>query len=375
MNHRRAKRAFTLIELMVAVGLMGLIIAFSSIIFRFGIDAHRIATANAEIMQKARAITEQLNADFKGLRKDAPLLVWFQQDIGIAEPNRYDQIMFFADGDFSSWRMYGLTGQPVPLDQAMSSSDKVIRGNVARIQYGLASRYVSATNHNRVLPSAILDKTDRNLARRCHILTADGALDRWPDPNQVNPSIGDTWPLTGGLKNDEYEHDSVSLSRWKALDATEYDPLSIGSILHTCFDYPPLFDSRDPNTFGELLSEHVSSFAVQIAYWDQNTKNKLELRWFPSDNPDGDKLTSDSHFDLMTSWYKISEPQFGVVFNVRGTNQMDKWMRPGMLRYDQTNTFANNFFPAALKFTFTIYDSKGIIKNGKTFTHIVYFED
>jgi hypothetical protein len=29
----------------------------------------------------------------------------------------------------------------------------------------------------------------------------------------------------------------------------------------------------------------------------------------------------------------------------------------------------------ALKFTFTLYDSKGVIKNGKTFTHIVYLGD
>ena len=29
----------------------------------------------------------------------------------------------------------------------------------------------------------------------------------------------------------------------------------------------------------------------------------------------------------------------------------------------------------ALKFTFTLYDSKGIIKEGRTFTHIVYLDD
>ncbi|MHC4371396.1 MAG: hypothetical protein ACYSW8_27600, partial [Planctomycetota bacterium] len=29
----------------------------------------------------------------------------------------------------------------------------------------------------------------------------------------------------------------------------------------------------------------------------------------------------------------------------------------------------------ALKFTFTLYDSKGIGKGGRTFTHIVYLDD
>lgn len=32
-------------------------------------------------------------------------------------------------------------------------------------------------------------------------------------------------------------------------------------------------------------------------------------------------------------------------------------------------------WPKALRFTFTIYDSKGIIKGGKTFTHIVYLKE
>ncbi|RKY23285.1 MAG: hypothetical protein DRP79_09440, partial [Planctomycetota bacterium] len=33
------------------------------------------------------------------------------------------------------------------------------------------------------------------------------------------------------------------------------------------------------------------------------------------------------------------------------------------------------YWPRALKFTFTIYDSKGIFDEGKTFTHIVYLRD
>ena len=377
------KKGFTLIELMVAVGLMGLIIAFSSVIFRFGIDAHRISSANAEIMQKARAITEQLNSDLKGLRQDAPLLIWFQQDVAGTEPNRYDQMMFFADGDFSSWRLYrpggGPNARPVPLDVGMNASDKVVRGNLARIQYALASRYVSATNHSRVQPydPDVKDKAERNLARRCHILTADDSLEEWPDGNNVGTSIDN--PGESGEFNEEYEHDSVPISRWKALDNTDFGATMGGMIIRTCIDnYPPLFDSRDPNTFGKLLCEGVSSFKIQWAYWDRLlSSDPYELRWFPGDNPDGDKLTNDSHFEAMDMKYGeiTAEPEFGSVFNVRGNQQMNMWMPPGMLYYDQTDTFADNFFPNALKFTFTVYDSKGIIKGGRTFTHIVYLED
>jgi len=47
----------------------------------------------------------------------------------------------------------------------------------------------------------------------------------------------------------------------------------------------------------------------------------------------------------------------------------------------QSNTsgwfhFAENFTRTrALKFTFTIYDSKGVFPDGKTFTHIVYLNN
>jgi len=34
-----------------------------------------------------------------------------------------------------------------------------------------------------------------------------------------------------------------------------------------------------------------------------------------------------------------------------------------------------SFAPLAFKFTFTLYDSKGIIENGRRFTHIVYLGD
>jgi len=35
-------------------------------------------------------------------------------------------------------------------------------------------------------------------------------------------------------------------------------------------------------------------------------------------------------------------------------------------------TWPEELYPIAFKFTFTLYDSKGVIKEGRTFTHIVY---
>ena len=94
-------KGFTFIELAVAIGIMAMVILLAGTVFKTSIGSYRIAAAQAEIMQKFRAITDQLNNDFKGIRKDAPLFIWFQLDPSDAN-NRFDQIMFFADGDFQS---------------------------------------------------------------------------------------------------------------------------------------------------------------------------------------------------------------------------------------------------------------------------------
>jgi hypothetical protein len=39
------------------------------------------------------------------------------------------------------------------------------------------------------------------------------------------------------------------------------------------------------------------------------------------------------------------------------------------------NPFNKPTYPQALKFTFTLYDSRGVFKEGQTFTHIVYLGD
>lgn len=304
-NEQRTYRAFTLIELVVAVALLGIVFLFAGTIFKVSINAYRTAVANAEIMQKLRAITDQLNADFKGIQTDAPLLFWFEQN----DSNRYDQIMFFADGDFQSTQLYNkTTGEP-----DNKSGDKLVIGNVARIHYGRA-------------------QPDPNLlARRQHILTADPCLIEWPHADMSD--FGDT--TDGYKKNERYEHDSLSLAQWKTVEGSNYN-----NVVTTCFGYRPSIDMDDPNTFHKLMCEGVGSFTIQWAYWDSSD----EISWYPTD----------IHFAT----------PFGVYFNVPGS--ISGWV-DGL---EGGNDY--NIYPVALKFTFTLYDSKGVMKNGRTFTHIVY---
>jgi prepilin-type N-terminal cleavage/methylation domain-containing protein len=378
MNYKLGKsRAFTLLELVVSIAILVMVISFAGVVFKVSINAHRTATANTEIMQKLRAITDQLNNDFKDVRKDAPLMIWFFQDA--TDPDqRYDQIMSFADGDFQSTQLYDYSVLPAPVVPARTGVP--IRGNVARIYYGQTRIYAP-------MPASFIypwfqkgqDRRDRVLARRRHILTSDLRLDIWPDPIDVAGTF-DT-PLGNYTNNDIYEHDSLSLAQWKTVDRVAYD----GPILNGCFDSRTLFHAGDPNTFHRLMCKGVSSFAIQWAYWDPVY---AKFHWFPSSDPDGDGNPADSHFQLMlmNGYPALPGPAYanfnalGTFFNI-ATGQINYWgpVSDMIYAYDSTNnsnkTFAADFYPKALKFTFTLYDSKGIIEDGRVFTHIVYLGD
>jgi len=336
------KKAFTIIELVVAVALLAMVFFFAGTIFKVSINAYRTAGANAEVIQKLRAITDQLNTDFKGICTDGPLLIWFRQDNRPTDPNRYDQIMFFADGDFQSTQLYDeTTGEP-----DSESGDKLVKGNVARIHYG------QAQNNDQQDPPE-LPEEGRLLARRRHILTADPDLDEWPNVDMLNFNED---------QNERYEHDRLLLAQWKTIEGEAYKD----KIIPTCFGFRPLVDMRDPNTFHKLMCEGVGSFAVQWAYWDSTYE---QFHWFPSDDPDGNGDVDDSHFTTIDN-----KDEFGFYFNISGSIADPDW-------YSISDFAGEDFasYPKAIKFTFRLYDSKGIIKEdgraGRTFTHIVYLGD
>ncbi|MHC4743271.1 MAG: type II secretion system protein [Planctomycetota bacterium] len=368
------KKAFTLVELMVAVGLLALILSFAGIVFNASIDTYRTAAANAEIMRKYRAITDRLDADFQGLCTDAPLMIFFRQDPN--DPNqRYDQIMSFAYGDFQSFQPYD--GTPL----APSQTGMPIRGNVARVYYGLGYSRDPVDGQLKV-PFNLREK-DRLLARRGHILSADPNLYLWPDPADVNGTFPDATVPGGYINNEIFEHDSLSLAQWKIQQPDVYGVLG-GTVLDTCFGggANACVDMADPSTFHKLMCEGVGSFAVQWSYRDTFDG---ATRWYPSADPDG--TGTNSHFDLALGAGFPSRPRpvpayqnfdvFGVVFNIPNAGQMNYWGTAPMMIYRPGirggyYRFRNGFFPDALKFTFTLFDSKGIIEKGRRFTHIVY---
>ena len=373
-DNPRSCGGFTLIELTVSVGLLVVVLLIASLIFRVSIESHRIATANAEIMQKLRAITQQLNADFAGLRKDGEIAVaWVARkvnttypagdpraDLDIDDPDGYvrmDRIMFFTAGDFQSYK-----------------TNPQVRGNLARVCYQLARvpDPTAPADPDRFVKPAGQKRDKRMLARTQHILTDEGGLDGFPNVATTNMSAP-MWRSWNNL----YEYDVISLDAWKYLPLaaklnmlTVIMDVTVGTSAINESVRGVKVDKRDSTTIHNLLCEGVGEFCVQGWHVAQG-------RWVPSVDPDGNGSLADSDFFLSGSspdpnnvpGLLYPNPPYGSL-RMDGTH--------GSYPASKVNEAYFNEIPGlgrALKFTFTLYDSKGVLPKGRTFTHIVYLDD
>ena len=365
MKHKfQNNNAFTIIELMVAVGILVVVLSFASVIFKVSINSQRTAMANAEIMQKLRAITDQLNADFRGLDKDGEIFVVWKAE-PILDPNyedndldgyeRFDCIMFFANGDFQSYPSY-----------ENSIDNVLVRGNTARICYSLARR-------DNLRPEA-QKRNERILARTQHILTDDPNLSNLFEPDSFTDAQWQQW-------NNFYQYDKISLEQWKFMPYRDKaDTLSVIADVKISYTgdvdavnsnfWGTFINTEDPNTIHNLLCEGVGEFKIQG--WSESFQ-----RWIPEVDPDGDGDLTDTNFyfnsdavpGVLYPW-----PLYGGV----SMNHLDDLGYQNGYPYEEIDKEHFNMIPGlgkALKFTFTLYDSKGIIKDGRTFTHIVYLDN
>ncbi len=348
MNYKsRTNKAFTLIELLVAIGILAVMLSFVSVIFKVSIGAYRTAIANTEIMQKLRALTSQLNADFEGLRKDGEIFVaWVAKPVTAADYKdndldgyeRFDRIMFFADGDFQSYKV-----------------NPMVRGNVARIFYMIARKGIVRAQGQ--------DRTKRVLARSVHILTADPSLADFLDPNSFSDAQWFEW-------NNRYEYDKISLEGWKKI-AWENKKNMLSIMSDITVDTSNISESirgvavepADANSIHMLLCEGVGEFKIQGWY-------DAQQQWLPEVDPDGDGDLADTHFFFSDP---NSVPGVLYPYPSSGVVTMNNINYPRE-QVDEAHFNAIPGLGRALKFTFTLYDSKGIIKEGMTFTHIVYLD-
>lgn len=350
------KKAFTIIELLVAMALLVILVAISGVVFSAAVKAHRTAAATTEIMARMRAVTEQLDMDFRGLRSDMPVAIWFEYDP--VTRKRYDQIQFFANGVFQTSRQWTYYA---------TSATTALEGNTARIYYGQANNVsIDLSEKERTITRAykgiVSDARSRGtqqiLARRCHLMTqlpmpADNVF---PTDSTFTPLSFVAWrddktkPLYG---NDVFEYDNLSLADWRMILDTA---ANASHYILTCFNNRPGVDlsAADGQSLHMILSQGVGSFAVQRAKWDSAAST---YKWYPEATDFGASNQQGEYY-----YYKVDTTD-----NYTSTFESST---SGWSHFKEGFTGVR-----ALKFTFTIYDSKGVFPDGKTFTHIVYLNN
>ena len=330
------KKAFTIVELLVAMTIIVVLLAGSGYVFHTAVQAEKSARATAEIARKVRGITDQLNADFRELRKDGVMISSWKPVApgpGETECQRVDQIMFFANGNFSSY----------------NNDPKNIKGNFARIQYTIAKVDPASGIPADPLTGVPVNPADRVLARVQHVYSDDTTLPEFPDLNSF--SINDF------INNEAaFEYDTITMHEWKnadndmreemftAITDIEVDIDGDGSAGSNYVGV--VLDKNNPDHLHKFFCEGVGQFMVQD-WW-------LE-RWWPSFDPDGDGDYSDDSDFQVTPTGEIDPSFYWWVY------------------YPGEGTFSD-YYGRAFKFTFTLYDSYGVFPEGKTFTHIIYLD-
>jgi len=329
ISEMKMKKAFTLIELMVAIALLAMVLSFSGVIFKLSINSYRTSGANTDIMQKLRAITDQLNTDFKKLPPDAYLILHCEEQNrneydDSANPGifRADRIYYFCTGDFQSWY------------------DEGVKASIARVYFGHDGISLFDLIRNKPV-------SRWNLARDIVLLGI---------PSPVPPLL----PLP--------DCNSISYAACVAnppLILADADRLLSPPLT----GLPPVINIRDDaNDVRRLMCENVGEIRIE---WSDGTR-------YPITNPDPDlrnKLVWFGFSMPKISWILINGlPLDPIYTTIEDLSNMPPAV-PGFYRASWTPSTPKQYWPKALKFTFTLYDSKGILEKGRTFTHIVYLEN
>ena len=122
----------------------------------------------------------------------------------------------------------------------------------------------------------------------------------------------------------------------------------------------PVIDINDSNDIYKLLCQNVGSLKIEWTYGWSRQSDPNQILWWGLNN-----ALSDESSLRKRDGNPVDSIEIGQISSAINENE-------GLTYNVWWDAYNSQYWPYALKFTFTLYDSKGIIKNGRTFTHIVY---
>jgi hypothetical protein len=228
-----------------------------------------------------------------------------------------------------------------------------------------------------------LNPQDRVLQRTQHILTQEETLDAFAPLRDVNETATDqAWYEWHNYS----EHDVITLQQWLDMnEVTKFNALSVMTKVEVAAAdlsdrdfWGSQYDANQPAMHAHsLLSQGVGEFKIQ-GWFDTQDPTLTGRRWVPDEDPDLDGDTSDSELLVGqdSSLGDDLEAVPGVLYS--GDHAYAAVALGGEFEGQSFNNVLSqerfNEIPGlgrALKFTFRLYDSKGLIPQGRTFTHIV----
>ncbi len=304
-------KAFTLVELAVAVGVLVIMLTVSGAVFRYSIEAYRKANAYAEILEKFRVITQQFDSDFRSWRREGRFLIRYHCGEEDGEYIRSDRLGFFVNGDFQTTRQY---------EKSRSDDKQTVYGHVAGVLYGQTT-YPDPNSFDPI------DRRNKILFRRQTILTYKD-FDDFKDPN---------FKTNDGYEDYMNEFYNLCFSQWMGNVpwGTGENPIAWPSWTRRV-----PFSPSQPENFGRdsvtYLARGVDNFTIQyVGYEKQEYRDTDDLKFY--------------------QWRPISE-------EIVTQDDRNEWTVER--RYNEREL--------AVKITFTLYDSKGIFEDGKTFSYIIW---
>jgi type II secretory pathway pseudopilin PulG len=200
----RALRAFTIVELLVAVAVLVVVVVATARIFSAASKVSSIAEANADLIQTANAIEQQIRADFANLPKNGFMVIqqvevnaFGQGQSPVVDPSlgateiRADQVAFFTRGVRTTTQY---TGSQESSSVGNVASTWTAESAVARVYYG----------HGVVAPTLPVNtgpfSYENSNATPVPWKSGRVELERWPDGaaqgvGNLPPVIASNWPL------------------------------------------------------------------------------------------------------------------------------------------------------------------------------------
>ncbi|MGA1223499.1 MAG: hypothetical protein ACO31E_02910 [Phycisphaerales bacterium] len=203
-NRIRSAAAFTIVELLVAVAVLVVVIVATAKIFSSASKVSSVAEANADLIQTANAIEQQIRADFANLPSNTFMVIqqvevnaFGQAQNPVVDPSlgateiRADQVAFFTRGVRTTTQYTG--------SQESGSAGNVAttwtpESAVARIYYGHGFQAPTLP------PNTGVFSYENSNATPVPWKPGRVELDRWPDgaaqgTGNIPPVVASNWPL------------------------------------------------------------------------------------------------------------------------------------------------------------------------------------